>query len=99
MCWALTEAPGGSQRPICPSAEGSSGQETAPPDEGLPSSTMSPQVGIIAQRPMMVLNMVKTMPEANIVNARISQDSTKGRSSAPSHQSTTAAMANPPSRA
>lgn len=99
MCWALTEAPGGSQRPMCPSTEGSSGQDTAPPDDGLPSSTMTPQVGIIAQRPINVLNMVKTMPEVNIVNARISQDWTNGRSTAPSHQSTVAAMANPPRRA
>lgn len=41
--------------------------------------------------------MVKTMPEVNIVNARISQDSAKGRSTAPSSQSTTAAMAKAPS--
>ena len=99
VCWALTEPPGGSQRPICPSADGSSGQDTAPPEDGLPRSTISPQVGIIAQRPIRVLNIVKTMPDVNIVSARISHDSTNGRSSAPSHQSTTAAMAKPPNRA
>ena len=80
MCWALTEAPGGSQRPMWPRADGSSGQETAPPEEGLPRRTISPQVGIIAQRPMRALNMVKTIPEVNIVSARISQDSTNGSS-------------------
>ena len=84
---------------MCPSTDGSSGQDTAPPDDGLPSSTIRPQVGIIAQRPNKVLNIVKTMPDVNIVSARISHDSTNGRSTAPSHQSTTAAMTKPPSRA
>src|SRR5690242_19453501 len=98
VCWAFTDAPGGSQRPIAPSTDGSSGHDTAPPEDGLPSSTITPQVGIIAQRPNSALNIEKIMPEVNIVNARIPHDCTNGSVSAPSHQSTRAAIANPPSR-
>ncbi len=61
--------------------------------------TIRPQVGSIAQRPNRVLNMVKTMPDTNIVSARMSHDSANGRASAPSSQSTVAAMTNPPSSA
>ncbi|MGI8307268.1 hypothetical protein [Saccharopolyspora hattusasensis] len=54
MCIAFTDAPGGNQAPTRPSGDGSSGQDTAPPDEGLPSSTSRPQVGTIAHRPSSV---------------------------------------------
>ncbi|PSR64547.1 MULTISPECIES: hypothetical protein [Nocardia] len=51
------------------------------------------------QRPNSTLNIEKIMPEVNIVNARIPHDCTNGSVSAPSHQSTRAAIANPPSKA
>lgn len=82
-----------------PRTDGSSGQDTAPPEDGLPSSTISPQVGIIAQRPIRALNMVKTMPVVNMVRERIIHDWRNGSLTELSSQSTTAAIANPPSRA
>ncbi|MFI7130668.1 hypothetical protein ACIBQ1_33610 [Nonomuraea sp. NPDC050153] len=99
MRWALTDAPGGNQRPMTPSGEGSSGHDTAPPEEGLPSSTINPQVGSIAQRPRKVRNMVNTIPVVNMVGARIDYDSRTGSRSAPSSQSTIATMKNAPSAA
>lgn len=89
----------GSQRPMNPRTDGSSGQDTAPPEDGLPSNTISPQVGIIAQRPIRALNMVKTMPVVNIVRERIIHDWRNGSLTELSTQSTTAAITNPPSRA
>lgn len=96
VCSALTDAPGGSQPPMVAMTRGSSGHATEPPDDGFPSSTMTAQVGRIAHLPNMELNIVKIMPQVNMVNARMSHTSSTGRVSAPMIQSIMAQMVKPP---
>src|SRR5215470_14379105 len=96
---ASTSAPVGRNRPTAASTGGVNDQATAPPDAGLPIKTSTAHVGSNAHRPTTELNIVKIIPAVIMPSVVVSQDWTKGRSSAPTHQSATAVAANPPSSA